>query len=97
MERRLLRYGDLTIKRASTTVTIPIGGGSATASLTLSNFGLTKKIEVLLSVVVRRQTPIVSDVYAPSAGINASLDAVGLTVYAGSGTTLAVDVTVMGI
>jgi len=97
MERRLLRFGDLSVKTASATVTIPIGGGSATASLTLADFNLSYKIEAILHIGVRRQAPIVSDVYSPEGGINAAGNAIGLTLYAGTGTTLSVDAIVAGV
>jgi len=70
----------------SVTVTIPIGGGSATASIakpaTLTGIG------AILSFEVVREVPIVDDVYEASYGINASGDAVGVTLAAGTGTTL---------
>jgi len=78
-------------------VTIPVGGGSATASISLSSFGLTSKIEAILSVNVKRQAPVVNDVYAPSVGINATQDAVGITLAAGTGTTLLAEITVLGV
>jgi len=82
--------------KATATLTIPIGGGRATTSLTLSDFGLDTKIEFIVNVNVNRKTPIVNDVYEPSAGINETSDAVGVTLSAGSGTTLATEVTVLG-
>jgi len=97
MELRKTRYSDLSVKSASKTVTIPVGGGSATTSITLSDFGLSSKIEAILNVRITRKTPIVNDVYEPSYGITSSLDAVGLTLYAGTGTSLTVECTVFGI
>ena len=76
-------------------VTIPIGGGSATVSLTLSDFNLSR-FEVILNVKVERKAPIVNDVYEPSYGFNATGDAIGLTLAAGTGTTLVAEVTVLG-
>jgi len=70
----------------SVTVTIPIGGGSATASI--SKPADLSKIGAILTFRVRREAPIVNDVYDPSFGINASQDAVGITLAAGTGTTL---------
>ena len=85
------------IKKVTTPdITIPIGGGSATADLTLSDFGLST-FEVILDVEVERKIPIVDDVYEPSYGFNSGLDAIGITVAAGTGTTLAAEVTVLGI
>ena len=83
------------IKKASVTVTIPIGGGLVTTSLSAADFGLTK-IERILDVVVHREAPVVPDVYAPSYGINATSDGVGITLGGGTGTTLRVEVTVSG-
>lgn len=91
-----IRVLPLPIKTAtSADVTIAIGGGSATTSLSAADFGLTK-IEYIMDVEVEREVPIVNDVYAPSYGINATGDAVGITLSAGSGTTLAARVTVLG-
>jgi len=82
--------------KATATLAIPIGGGRAVTSLTLSDFGLDTKIEFIMNVGVNRKTPIVNDVYEPSAGINDTSDAVGITLAAGTGTTLQAEVTVLG-
>jgi len=82
-------------KATSADVTIPIGGGSATVNVTASDLGLTK-IEYVVNLSVKRKAPVVNDVYAPSYGINATNDAIGITLAAGTGTTLAVEVTVLG-
>jgi len=84
------------IKKASTgLLTIPIGGGSVTASLTTTDLGLSS-LELILNVRVIRHDPVVNDVYEPSYGFNASGDAVGITVAAGTGTTLEAEALVLG-
>ena len=80
---------------SSDLVTIPIGGGSATVSLSAADFNLSK-IGYILDLEVERKAPIVNDVYAPSYGINATGDGVGVTLAAASGTTLSVNVMVLG-
>ena len=97
--RRLVKLEDINskIKTAKTSdLTIPIGGGSVTATLTLSDFGLSS-FDAILNVEIERKTPIVNDVYEPSYGFNSGLDAIGITLAAGTGTTLAAEVTVLGI
>jgi len=85
------------IAKASTAeLTIPIGGGRVTATLTLADFGLATKIEALISIMVIRKAPVVDDVYEPSGGINATADAIGLTLAAGTGTTLIAEASVVG-
>ena len=99
MEQRKVRYSDLAVNTAGGTLTftIPVGGGSATGSISLSNFGLKSKIEGILNVKIKRQAPVTNDVYMPEYGINSSQNAVGITLYAGTGTTLIAEVTVFGI
>jgi len=77
-------------KTASATLTIPIGGGSVTGSITAADLGLSS-IDYVVSLRVKREVPIVDDVYQVSYGLNAGLDAVGITVAAGTGTTLTVE------
>ena len=84
------------LKKASVTVTIPIGGGRVNTSLTLTDFGLNNAIEYIINVNVIRRDPIINTVYAPSAGITLNSQAVGLTLAAGAGTTLTAEVTVLG-
>jgi len=95
IERRLVRGGDLSVGSASLTLTIPIGGGRATGSISLASFGLDTKIEYILDVRIDRKTPIVNDVYEPSYGI-VDNTVVGITVAAGTGTTLTANVLVIG-
>ncbi|MHC1572237.1 MAG: hypothetical protein ACXQTL_05760 [Methanosarcinales archaeon] len=84
------------IRSAKTSdLTIPIGGGIVTASLSLADFGLSR-FEVILNVRAIRKEPVVGDVYEPSVGFNATGDAIGLTLAAGTGTTLAAEVDVLG-
>ena len=88
----------ITIKEATTAdITIPIGGGSATVSLTTADFGLSSRIDYILDLKVEREVPIVDDVYAPSYGINATGDAIGITLAAGTGTTLRAAAVVLGV
>jgi len=95
--RRLIRKKDLSLGEATTpSLTIPIGGGTITTSLTLADFGLRKEIEMIVNVKVERLPPVVQDVYTPSYGINTTLDAVGITLSAGTGTSLMVMVVVLG-
>jgi len=75
-------------------LTIPIGGGRAEASITLSDLGFDSKTEYVIDVRVERLAPIVNDVYEPSYGI--SDNTVGLTLFAGTGTTLRADVLALG-
>lgn len=92
-----IRALPIKIKEAVTPdLTIPIGGGSATASVTIADLGLSTRIEWVVDVEVERRAPVVNDVYAPSYGVNATGDAIGLTVAAGTGTTLAVRVVALG-
>jgi len=77
-------------------LTIPLNGGSVTTSIALSDFGLDSKIEMLVQVNIARKEPVVDNVFAPSAGPNASNDAIGLTVAAGQGTTLSATCTALG-
>jgi len=79
----------------SPAITIPIGGGIVTVSISASSFGLSKLLHVL-DCRVYRAAPVVPDVYAPSYGVNATGDAVGITLAAGSGTTLYTYVVVLG-
>ena len=87
----------ITIKEAtSADVTIPIGGGSGTTSITITDLGLSTRIDYILNLEVERRVPIVNDVYAASYGLNAAADAVGITLAAGTGTTLAAKASVLG-
>jgi len=99
MEQRKIRYSDLAVNTAGGTLlfTIPVGGGSTTGTIDINNFGLNYKIEGILDVKITRQTPKTDLVYEPEYGINSSQNAVGLTLYAGAGTTLLAQVTVFGI
>ena len=91
-----IRYLPVKFKEASSgKITIPIGGGIVTGSIAASSFGLSKILAVV-NVRVIRHEPVVADVYAPSVGINATGDAVGYTVAAGTGTTLELVVSVYG-
>jgi len=92
-----VRVFPVRVKKAATgDLTIPIGGGSVTASVTIADLGLASKIELLIGTNILRKVPIVDDVYAPSAGINTTLDAIGITVAAGTGTTLVAEVVAVG-
>jgi len=96
IERRLVRTEDIGyIKSASLTLTIPIGGGRVTGTRTLADFGLNKKIEYIIDVEIDRGSPIVNDVYEPSYGITPA-NTVGITLAAGTGTTLTANILVMG-
>jgi len=75
-------------------VTIPIGGGRVTT--TVSKPADFTRIEFILHVNVKRLSPEVDDVYEPSVGINATQDAVGLTLVAGTGTTLQAEIGIIG-
>lgn len=99
MEQRKIKYSDLAVNTAGGTLsfTIPVGGGSATGSIDISNLGLGYKVEGILDVKIKRQTPLTNLVYMPEYGINSSENAVGLTLYAGAGTTLLAEITVFGI
>jgi hypothetical protein len=90
-----LKDGRSLAKATSSDVTIPIGGGSATSSLTTSDFGL-RKIETIVHVRVIRKAPVVNDVYEPSAWVEPDGSAIGLSLFAGTGTTLAAEVVVAG-
>jgi len=83
-------------KASTADLTIPIGGGRVATSVSLADLGLDSAIEAVLNVNVERKAPIVDDVYEPSAGINATADAVGTTIAAGTGTTLQAELTVLG-
>lgn len=96
-ERRKALEGDLALVQYTTSaVNIAIGGGSAKTTVTTTNLGLNIKIQAILNVVVERQSPETDDVYVPQYGINTSEDAIGLTLYAGSGTSLAATVSAIG-
>jgi len=89
--------GYTTESSGSGTVTIPIGGGSVTTSLTTSDLGLdTPKIKYILNFRIVKSDPPTTDIYAPQYGINASEDAVGITLAAAVGTTLTFEVRAAG-
>ncbi len=95
-ERRKNLEGDLSIaETTSSAVNIPIGGGSTTTTVTASNLGLSK-IQAILNVHVERQSPETDDVYEPQYGLNSGENAIGLTLYAASGTTLTATTSVLG-
>ena len=77
----------------SVTVTIPIGGGSVTAVIDKPT--TLTKIGAILTFTVKREAPIVDDVYEASYGITPAGDAIGLTLSAGTGTTLTAEALMM--
>jgi len=95
VERRKFLLDDLNVKVASKTVTIPIGGGTVLVDITAAEFGFTR-VDVVLDLRVARLPPVVPDVYLPSYGVNATNDAIGITISAGTGTTLRIGVAALG-
>ena len=83
-------------KKATLTFTIPIGGGSATGSIDAATFGVST-IDYIVNFSVNRKDPVVNDVYQASYGLNAGADAIGITLAAGTGTTLEAEVEIIGI
>jgi len=77
---------------ASGTVTIPIGGGNAALNITVTAFSV---IDYVLDVKITAANPDVDDIYHPR-GIKVTGNVVGLTLAAGTGTTLTVEVAVSG-
>jgi len=94
--RRKLLLDDLNVKSASRTVTVPIGGGTVLVTITAADLGFAR-VDCVLNLRVERLAPVVPDVYSPSYGINATSDAVGITISAGTGTTLRVTVEALGL
>jgi len=78
------------------TVTMPLAGGIVTTSVNAADLGMAK-INFVLNVQVVKTDPEISDVYYPQYGINATGDAVGITLATGTGTTLTYSVTAFGI
>jgi len=83
----------LTKNKATASVTIPIGGGTATYEMTAAALGLdTGRVTAILNVRVYQSDPETYLIYEPRYGINAAENAVGLTLAAGIGTTLSFEV-----
>jgi hypothetical protein len=90
-----LKDGRCLAKATTPNLTIPIGGGSAATTLSAGDFGL-RKIEAVIHVNVIRGEPIVNDVYTPTSWVSSDGLAAGVSLFAGTGTTLAGEITVLG-
>jgi len=97
--RRLLRPEDLGMAWAIKEVTVPIGGGGVGVTFSKSDFGFDRAIECVVSVRIAGMDPDVTDVMepvCPAVGTTLGAEVVGLTVGAGTGTTLTVMMLAMG-
>ena len=92
-ERRLLRKGDLSLKTGSTTVTIPVGGGTGTS---VFNVGGLAVIEMIVNVRIIDTDPKVSDVYAPQAWFVTGTSIVGISLGGVTGTSVNLETDVLG-
>jgi hypothetical protein len=95
-DERLGKYSDSNIKTVSKTFTIPIGGGEAYNTYTITDFGFTATIDAVLAVRIIRQVPVVDNVYVPSYAIDSTSTKVGITLAAGTGTTLTAELMAYG-
>lgn len=92
-ERRLIRASDLSKKTGSTTVTIPVGGGTG---ISVFNVGGLAVIEMIVNVRITDTNPKVSDVYAPQAWHVTGTSIVGISLGGATGTTVSLETDVLG-
>lgn len=92
-ERRLIRAGDLSKKTGSTTVTIPVGGGTG---ISVFNVGGVAVIEMIVNVRITDTDPKVSDIYAPQPWFVTGTSIVGISLGGVTGTTVNMEVDVLG-
>ncbi|MDI6905404.1 MAG: hypothetical protein QMD13_07990 [Candidatus Bathyarchaeia archaeon] len=91
IERRLFKAKDLVLDRATDTLTIPIGGGFASKTLTFTKI---TDIAYIIAINVLGSSPKIGNINVPQ--INIEDNTIGLTIYAGTGTTLTVEALALG-
>ena len=89
---KAFRADSLIGDKASGSVTIPIGGGSAPVNITLANLD---SIVYLCAIKITLADPDVADIYTPRGPVVTD-NIVGMTLAAGTGTTLTAEVEALG-
>lgn len=91
-EKRLTRASDLSKKTGSTTLTIPVGGGSASKTFAVAEFGV---VELILNVRITDTNPKTGNIYYPQVWLNGG-NVVGVSLGGTVGTTVSLEVDVLG-
>ena len=86
-------FDALSIGGMTISLTVPIGGGRVATAINASQLGL-NVIDAIISVRIIEANPPIDNIYVPQVSINGNV--VGITVTAGAGTTVNVEILAMG-
>jgi hypothetical protein len=82
------RIGNTTLRTANGQAVVPVGGGTVNFSIAASAFGFTRFIEGGTDIAISTMSPVVQNISQPVFGLIGTSLALGVTLGAGTGTTL---------
>lgn len=91
--RRLIRKGDLSLRFGTTTLTIPIGGGSVSKTFCVDGFAI---IEFIVNTRIVNTNPKTEKIYAPQCWLVTGTSIVGISAGGVTGTTVTVEGAYLG-
>ena len=90
--KRLVRASDLSKKTGSTVVVVPVGGGSASKTFTISGLAV---IEMVINVRIVNTNPKTGNVYSPQCWLDGG-NVVGISLGGTVGTSVSLETDVLG-